>query len=404
MRLVHCADLHLGFRAYARLASSGLNQREVDVSATFGRLIDQTIALAPDVVVIAGDVFHSARPSNFAITTAFAGFSRLVQALPRTIVVIAAGNHDLGKTADAGSILSLFEHLGIQVAERESLRLRFPDRDLSILAVPDAPGLGRPSLRPDPASRFNVLVLHGEAAGVQQTGADRRASLTNISPAELGADAWQYVALGHYHQFEHVAPNVAYSGSIDFTSSNIWGEIGAPKGLVERDLETGAETFHEITPSRRVIDLPRLSAETMTTPEIDAAVRDALEGIAGGPDDAIVRLVVEGVTRDVHRALAPLRDLKRRCLHLNLDVRRPSETRAHGEPRPRKRFPSLAELVVEAFSNPERYPLLADVDRGELTALATKYLEQAGESVPNDLASTDLTEALTKSLERGAAA
>lgn len=419
MRLLHAADLHLGFRACTRLAPNGLNQRELDVARTFTTMIDRMIALEPDVVVIAGDVFHVVRASNHAITAAYAGFARLVAALPQTIVVMVAGNHDIGKASDLGCILPLFAHLGVHVVERNAMRLRFPDRELSILGVPDAPAITRPSLRPDRTFRRNVLVLHGEAAGVTQGGADRRASLTEISPEELAAPDWDYVALGHYHQYEHVAPNVVYSGSIDFTSSNIWGEIATPKGFVERDLDTGAETFHALPPSRRVIDLPTIAAHELTAPEIDGAIRAALESVDGGMDDAIVRLVVEGVSRDIGRALdgKAMREYKRRCLHLNLDVRRPDVIALeseHGErvETVRKRRPSLTEMLLNTISDAERFPLLADVDRGALAALGAKYLDQAGDAIPSDLGPTESTESteptkltkqLTESLQRGAA-
>jgi exonuclease SbcD len=35
MRLVHLADLHLGFRAYSRTNSLGINRREADVFMAF---------------------------------------------------------------------------------------------------------------------------------------------------------------------------------------------------------------------------------------------------------------------------------------------------------------------------------------------------------------------------------
>ena len=83
MRLVHLADLHLGFRQYQRLTPAGVNQREADVARSFVRAVDQTIALRPDLVVIAGDVFHTVRPSNPAILHAFKQFVRLRLALPQ---------------------------------------------------------------------------------------------------------------------------------------------------------------------------------------------------------------------------------------------------------------------------------------------------------------------------------
>ncbi|HEY7893502.1 MAG TPA: hypothetical protein VIC24_01245, partial [Gemmatimonadaceae bacterium] len=71
MRLVHLADLHLGFRQYHRLTPDGINQREADVALVFRRAIDKVVALRPEVVLIAGDVFHTVRPMNAAIIEAF---------------------------------------------------------------------------------------------------------------------------------------------------------------------------------------------------------------------------------------------------------------------------------------------------------------------------------------------
>ena len=115
MRLVHLSDLHLGFRQYQRLTATGFNQREVDVARAFGNAIDRTIALAPQVVVIAGDVFHNVRPTNPAVLVAFGQFRRLREALPETKVVVVAGNHDTPRTAETGCILRLFEALDVTV-------------------------------------------------------------------------------------------------------------------------------------------------------------------------------------------------------------------------------------------------------------------------------------------------
>ena len=94
MRLVHLSDLHLGFRQFQRQTAAGINQREADVATVFRGVIDRIIAVAPDVVVLAGDIFHNVRPPNPAILHAFAQFSRLTAALPDAIVVMIAGNHD----------------------------------------------------------------------------------------------------------------------------------------------------------------------------------------------------------------------------------------------------------------------------------------------------------------------
>lgn len=71
MRLIHLADLHLGFRRFQRLTPNGINQREWDVAMAFNRAVDKIIELAPDIVLIAGDVFHSVRPTNTSIVHAY---------------------------------------------------------------------------------------------------------------------------------------------------------------------------------------------------------------------------------------------------------------------------------------------------------------------------------------------
>ena len=70
MRLVHLSDLHLGYRQFQRQTAAGINQREADVASVFRAAIDKIIDVKPDLVLMAGDVFHNVRPSNPAILLA----------------------------------------------------------------------------------------------------------------------------------------------------------------------------------------------------------------------------------------------------------------------------------------------------------------------------------------------
>ena len=116
MKLAHIADPHLGIRQYHRQTSTGINQREADVASAFRAAIDGVIAAKPDAVVVAGDLFHSVRPTNYAIVFAFRQFQRLRDALPNAPIVLIAGNHDTPRSVETGSILRLFEELGVDVA------------------------------------------------------------------------------------------------------------------------------------------------------------------------------------------------------------------------------------------------------------------------------------------------
>ena len=115
MIVAHLADLHLGYRAYHRLVpgeaggSPRFNARERDVSQAFRASLDQIIEMQVDLVLVAGDIFHTVRPSNTAIADAFRQFARLRDALPETPILIVAGNHDSPRAVETGSILTLLQ-------------------------------------------------------------------------------------------------------------------------------------------------------------------------------------------------------------------------------------------------------------------------------------------------------
>ena len=382
MRLVHISDLHLGFRQYHRLTQSGINQREADVANAFRNAIDRIISLEPDVVVFAGDIFHTVRPMNPAIIHAFNQLARLTRAVPQAIIVMVAGNHDRPRATETGCILRLFPVLGVHVVDAEPRRLTFPERDLAILAVPDTLG-DYPALLPEPGVRHNILLLHGEVQGmlpVEATRVDRAAM--EIPLDAIGAQRWSYVALGHYHVHRQIAPNAYYSGSVDYTSTNPWGELieerqaGLPgKGFIEYDLERGVHTFHPLDPSRRLVDLQAVTARGLSAPEVDAAIRDAVHGCIDGIDEKIVRLVVRDIPRHIARELdqKALREYKRRALHFHLDARRPEMMRLAASGASGRR-PTLRE-TVESYIG--KRSLAPGVDRDALVQLGTFYLQEA---------------------------
>lgn len=383
MRLVHLSDIHLGFKQYERLTPAGINQREADVALSFRRVIDKVIELKPDLVLIAGDVFHAVRPGNPAILHAYYQFSRLMQSLPDTTVVMVAGNHDSPRTRETGCILHLFAPLGITVVEGEAKRLTFHELDLSILAVPSR--AQRTALGPDPAAKYNILLFHEMIEGIiPRSASELNRRPMGITQKELGASQWDYVALGHYHVYTQIEPNAYYSGSIDYTGNSSWAELAhdtavkkGGKGIIEQDLSTGAHTFHPIRPLRQLVDLPPLLGTGLSPASIDEMIREAVDGVDGGIDDKIVRLVIRDVPRHILRELdhRALREYSRRALHFHLDTRRPEFVRRDaGQGAPGGRRPSLAETVRDKLRS---RVLTENIDRETLVELGLHYLREA---------------------------
>lgn len=91
--LAHMSDLHLGYSAgRKKIDENGYNVRENDGYVAYEKVVDQIIQEKVDMVLIAGDMFHSPRPKNHTIIIAQKGLRRLAAAGIK--VYIIAGNHD----------------------------------------------------------------------------------------------------------------------------------------------------------------------------------------------------------------------------------------------------------------------------------------------------------------------
>lgn len=385
MKIVHLSDLHLGLRQYQRQTQNGINQREADVANAFRKAVDRIIEIKPDVILIGGDVFHAVRPGNTAILHAYWQFSKLTQMLPDTIVVIVEGNHDKPRTKEAGNIIRLFSSLGITVVDSEPKRLSFRDGELSILTVP---ALTRTRFEPDPSAKYNILLIHGLIEGVvKRYGTLAERAEGDLTLKELMPEKWDYVAMGHYHVYQRMADRVFYSGSIEYSSTNIWGEVdeqiekGVPgKGFIVRDLATGSHRFEQIPLARRVVDLPALQGADLTAAELSDAICSRVDACEGGIDDMVVRLVVWDVPRHILRDLdhRKIREFKRRALHFLLDARRPQPVRIDASGAPGKRA-SLTDTVRLML---EKRDITPGIDRRSLVDLGLHYLTEADRLAP----------------------
>lgn len=360
MKLLHTADWHLGLRQFSASAG-GINVRETDVEAALTRLVSAALEEKPDLILVAGDVFHSVRPPNRSIVFLFAQLQRLRVGLPDTPIVVVSGNHDSARDIQAGAILPLYRALGVDVVTTAPAQLC--RAGVVVTAVPSA-AIGKlGTLAPEPGE-INVLLAHGQVAGIAHGKGE-------VGAGTLG-QPWSYIALGDYHCMTHVGGRAWYSGALEFTSSDPWSEAGKPKGYLVVELPDGEPVFRPIA-TRRFVDFEPLDAEGVAVPELNAAIRARIEDAE--PDGAVLRLRVTNISRETQHALdhAMLRGLRARPLHLQFVWDRPAGAAATPEART-LRLKRLRDVVDEFFGARTLPP---DVDRAAFQRQGAEYFAQS---------------------------
>lgn len=312
IRLLHLADLHLG-RPFQMLGEKGAAQRRA-LEAALTRAVDLAIAERIHLVLIAGDLFDSAKPSAAALDLVGRELRRLEDARIRAAVV--AGNHDAGEDGYVGGWTRLRAvSPGTMWFGRDVETHTFPELDLTLYGRSAEPGGTTSPLSDWPrgrTTRFAVGVTHGScyrAGVVEMPGV--------IHPHEIRDLALDYLALGDWHSATEVlpAPTVAwYAGSPELLA---YDQEGAGYALIVDIPAPGQAAVTRQRVGRRQFRRLDLDASAMD----EAGLRKAIETAAD--PDAICDAVITGlvpITRIVN-AKALEDDLAERFFRLRVTNR-----------------------------------------------------------------------------------
>ncbi len=217
---VHAADLHLGYAQY------GLEVRRQDFDNVFKEMVDKTIELKADFMIIAGDLFHQARPSNVTLENAIKTFKRLKDAgIP---VLTVDGSHDSAPNSITSTILYPLDSAGLiyHLPRHEGACWYKPDC-CYVYGVPNfrsrrkteevLPQFMQQNPPTPDESVSNIFVLH---AAVDLPSVKPPYIEAEVPP-ELIPDGFGYYAAGHVHQrflAKFKAGILAYSGCTETVS------------------------------------------------------------------------------------------------------------------------------------------------------------------------------------------
>lgn len=316
MRILHTSDWHLG-RTFHGVEL--LDDQRRALTALAGIVTAESV----DVVVVAGDVYDRSVPSADAVEVYDAGLAEIAAAGAQ--IVITSGNHDSPTRLGAGGAFAAAGGLHLRTSVADIARpviLADEHGDVALYGIPylepdtvrrdlgiEAPcghqgvlGAAMDRVRADVAERNAraVVAAHAFVVGAAASGSERSISVGGVET--VAADTFSgvdYVALGHLHSPQEIAPAIRYSGSpLPYS----FGERTHRKAawLVELDADgLGAV---------RGVDLPVVRGLS--------ALRGTLEDLLTDPAyDAVADHYVEATLTDALRPVDAMRRLRERFPH-----------------------------------------------------------------------------------------
>ncbi len=263
MKLIHTSDWHFGM-------SVGTGSYAADQRYFLEQLYELIKTERVEAVLLSGDVYDSGVVGAEAIGLYNEAVTALCMELGVKLIVIA-GNHD--SAARLASCRELLKSAGLYVTGRLERDVEPVLLDGGKVAVYSLPFFGRdevtalfPERKGDIRSqetaamvvcdhirqtmdkeRFNIVLSHSLTVNAELSDSDRSARVGFA--AAVSKDVFKefhYVALGHIHKPQAVAPHIRYSGSP--LKYSFGSEEKQEKGVVLIDTDTGEQTFVPFAP------------------------------------------------------------------------------------------------------------------------------------------------------------
>lgn len=233
MRIIHCADLHLGSRLTSLPAGNIRDTRKNELLTSFNRLIDYAKDNDIKIIIFSGDVFDSDRPAKKDKTF----FYNSIKANPDITFLYLRGNHDIEESLEEQfDNLLLFKD---SWTSHEIEGITFSGIELS----PNNKTSLYSSLSLD-KDALNVVLMHGDINSKGKDGIDiKKLANKNID----------YLALGHIHMYGETKIDSRgigiYPGCLDGRGFDELGE----KGFVVLDINNKKISHKFIPFSSRII-------------------------------------------------------------------------------------------------------------------------------------------------------
>ena len=290
MKVLHTSDWHLGQQFYE-------HDRRVEHQAFFTWLLATLVEQQIDLLLVAGDIYHTATPSASAENQLYQFIKDAKKASPQLHVVIIAGNHDsANRILAAQPLLAQFDthvvgRFDVATPDETVITINTNGKRAVIVAMPflrasDVSLLSQtengPSYAQGVAKAYELALEHATNINEQNSplivmghlhakggdiSSDSERNLViggeeSISANVFGKQA-NYVALGHLHKAQQVAKSdiIRYSGTpipMSFSERNYTHQVNVVEFIIDekQHISTTVNPLY-IPRSADVIILPK---------------------------------------------------------------------------------------------------------------------------------------------------
>lgn len=227
IKILHCADVHLGF--YENSIGVAAESRAAETLITFEKIISTAKENHVDFLLISGDLFNSNNVEKKFTDAVFENFAKI----PEINVIFAAGNHDPLNGDSPFKKYTLPKN--VYVLDTKDCCIEFNDLNARIYgrSFKEVYLQGEPSFSIEPDGNFiNIMCLHGEVKS------DLQSDYNSITNNFIATSDMDYIALGHVHKRSKVekinGTYFAYCGCPEGQGFDELGEKGVYLGTVSK--------------------------------------------------------------------------------------------------------------------------------------------------------------------------
>ena len=291
MKLIHCADIHLG-STLSTLPKELAEERKADVKNSFSRMVNYARQNGISVILLSGDVFDREKPLKKELNF----FNAVIAGASDIDFLYLRGNHDAISIGE--------DHPNLKFFSDEWRSYTYGDVTVSGIEIAPKNAESYHSTLSLNKERKNIVMLHG------QTG-------TEINLTRLRDKNIDYLALGHVHKYTEGELDgrgtYVYCGCLEGRGFDETGE----KGFVVLDTD-GIGIYHEFHPfSHRIIEAYTVDVSGLSdTYNVAKRVNDTVNPAKNG----IYRIILTGeVDADTGNLAAELKNfLAPYCTHLSV--------------------------------------------------------------------------------------